>query len=90
MLLLISLFYSSLGINKEQDFCGSVLASAFVDVISIVLTTIFITEIIGKQNKYIETRDLFEMVKDDHELVVKILKNHYRVSYKRLRFFVFL
>lgn len=79
MILLISWLYSVLEIENENAFWTSVLPSAFVDIISVVISAILITKIIESQKSFLKKKDLFAIVNEDHKNLSRVLKNSYRI-----------
>ena len=76
-LILISWFYSQLNIEDDSMFWSSVLPSAFVDVISLVISTILITKIIGRKKVYNEKNRLYKIIKLPHKRIIDYMMLEY-------------
>ncbi|MGR7908553.1 hypothetical protein ACU64V_04095 [Lysinibacillus capsici] len=77
ILVLISWLYSQLNIEDTSVFWGSVLPSAFVDVISLVVSTILITKIIDRKKTFNEKSKLFRIIKRPHKRLTNLILLEY-------------
>lgn len=77
LLILISWFYSSLNIDDTSAFWVSVLPSAFVDVISLVISTILITKIIDRKKVHNEKSKLYKILKIQHKFLIDYILQEY-------------
>ena len=84
ILILISWMFNKISGDNTQIFWMSILPSAFVDVISLVVSTILITKIIEHKNIYREKTQLFAVIKTAHNnLLHSILSEYKRVIQHR-------
>ncbi|MCR8853510.1 hypothetical protein [Lysinibacillus fusiformis] len=77
ILILISWFYSQLKIDDASVFWSSVLPSAFVDVISLVISTILITKIIDRKKIFNEKSKLYRIIKRPHKRLIDLILLEY-------------
>lgn len=89
LLILISWFYSSLNIDDTSAFWISVLPSAFVDVISLVISTILITKIIDRKKAHNEKSKLYKILKTPHKKLIDyiLLEYLYVIMNKHANYF---
>ncbi|WP_427108638.1 hypothetical protein [Lysinibacillus xylanilyticus] len=77
ILVLISWLYSQLKIEDTSVFWASVLPSAFVDVISLVVSTILITKIIDRKKIFNEKSKLYRIIKRPHKRLIDLILLEY-------------
>lgn len=70
ILILISWFYSLLKIDNASAFWSSVLPSAFVDIVSLVISTILITKIIERKRIHNEKNKTYNIIKRPHSRLI--------------------
>ncbi len=89
ILVLISWLYSQLKIEDASVFWGSVLPSAFVDVISLVVSTILITKIIDRRKIFNEKSKLYRIIKRPHKRLIDfiLLEYIYLIKNKHANYF---
>lgn len=78
ILVLISWLYNQLKIEDASIFWVSVLPSAFVDVISLVVSTILITKIIDRKKIFNEKSKLYRIIKRPHKKLSKFILLEYQ------------
>lgn len=82
ILIFIEWFYSRLNIEDDSIFWVSVLPSAFVDVISLVVSTILITKIIDRKKTYNEKNRLYRILKVPHKRLIDFMLLEYNYLIK--------
>ncbi|KOS61958.1 hypothetical protein FJQ98_19300 [Lysinibacillus agricola] len=78
ILVLISWLYNQLKIEDASIFWASVLPSAFVDVISLVVSTILITKIIDRKKIFNEKSKLYRIIKRPHKRLINLILQKYK------------
>lgn len=66
LLVLVCWGYSTIGINDTQAFWASVYPSAFVDIISVVVSTILITYLVNRKKVHDTKKDLYTIIRFAH------------------------
>ncbi len=89
ILVLISWLYNQLKIEDASIFWASVLPSAFVDVISLVVSTILITKIIDRKKIFNEKSKLYKIIKRPHKRLIDfiLLEYIYLIKNKHANYF---
>lgn len=66
-LLLISWFYSSLDKEDSGEFWKSVLSGAFVDIFSLIISSILITYLVNRKREHDDKNNLYTIIKKPHK-----------------------
>lgn len=89
MLVLISWLFNKINSGDQIAFWASVLPSAFVDVISLVVSTILITKIIDRKKIYNEKSRLYKIINKPHKRLIDLmlLEYMYLIANKHANYF---
>ena len=75
---IISWLFSKVNLDNPINFWQSVLPSAFVDVISLVISTILITKIINRKKIHNENLRLYKLINKPHDRLMDVILYQYK------------